>query len=293
MDNVIGAGHILLHEWMGNGRQTNTLRNVHVSRASKRIISCTKNMEYKEAVGSTDAPLCPMSFNCTPPRVSMENGLVPSYVAIVSSGFSCLGSILIVVTFFALKDMRSGAQKIITFLAIADFVSAAGYIVGSVNFLTHFNKTDHKQCQVFQDLCVAQATFTSWSSLVSFLWTAILAFYFYLIIVYRRVQVAARLMPLYHILAWGAPLFIVIPLVATGHLGYAPYAASNWCFVRDNHYADRGLKSDLDEIIIILFNGKLWEILTYVVVTVLFILISAHVAKVGKLKGWGLSLIHI
>lgn len=232
-------------------------------------------------MSSSPEILCPVSFNCASSLVSIENGPVPSYVAIVSSGFSCLGSILIVITFFALKDMRSGAQKIITFLALADFVSAAGYIVGSANFLAHFNKTDSNECQVFQDLCVSQASITSWSSLVSFLWTAILAFYFYLIIVYRRVQVAARLMPLYHIIAWGAPLFIVVPLAATGHLGYAPYAASNWCFVKDTHYKHRGLKEDTTEIIIIFFNGKLWEILTYVLVTVLFILITLHVARVG------------
>ena len=225
-------------------------------------------------------PQCPVSNNCTSSDlVSIENGPVPSYVAIVSSGFSCLGSILIVVTFFVLKEMRSGAQKIITFLALADFVSAAGYIVGSVNFLTHYNKTGPKDCQVFEDICEAQATFTSWFLLVSFLWTTILAFYFYLIIVYHQVQIAARLMPLYHIVAWGFPLFIVIPLVATSHLGYAPYAASNWCFVK-NPNIKYSLKTNPTEIIIILFNGKLWEILTYVIVTVLFILISAHIAKV-------------
>ncbi len=231
-------------------------------------------------MATTNPPQCPTTSNCTHPDVvSIENGPIPSYVAIVSSGFSCLGSILIVVTFFALKDMRSGAQKIITFLALADFVSAAGYIVGSVNFLTHYNMTESKECKVFEDICVAQATFTSWAMLTSFLWTTILAFYFYLIIVYHRVQVAARLMPLYHIVAWGFPLFIVIPLVATGHLGYAPYAASNWCFVKNTDFR-RGLKTNPTEIIIILFDGKLWEILTYVVITVLFILISAHVAKV-------------
>lgn len=237
------------------------------------------------ATQTVPSPVCPASStNCTAGFVSIENGPLPSYVAIVSSGFSCLGSILIVVTFFALKDMRSGAQKIITCLAIADFVSAAGYIVGSANFLTHFNKTDPGECNVFQKLCEAQATFTSWSSLVSFLWTAILAFYFYLIIVYRRVQVAARLMPLYHIIAWGTPLLIVVPLVATHHLGYAPYAASNWCFVKDSKYTHQGLTS-VTEIIIILFNGKLWEILTYIIVTVLFILITAHVAKVHAVGG--------
>ena len=237
-------------------------------------------------MATTNPPQCPTTNNnCTgvdTGYVSIENGRIPSYVAIVSSGFSCLGSILIVVTFFALKDMRSGAQKIITFLALVDFVSAAAYIVGSVNFITHYNKTEHKECQVYEDICEAQATITSWSMLTSFLWTTILAFYFYLIIVYRRVQVAARLMPLYHIVAWGFPLFIVIPLVATRYLGYAPYAASNWCFVKNTNVS-RSLKNNPAEIIIILFDGKLWEILTYIIVTVLFILISAHIAKVRSI----------
>ena len=171
------------------------------------------------------------------------------------------------------------SSKIITFLALADFVSAAGYIIGSVNFLTHYNKIEGKECQVFEDICVAQATFTSWSLLTSFLWTAILAFYLYLIIVYEHVAVAARFMSLYHIIAWGFPLIIVIPPVATGHLGYAPYAASNWCFVKTTDFT-HGLTTNPTEIIIILFNGKLWEMLTYAIISVLFILVASHIAKV-------------
>ncbi len=134
---------------------------------------------------------CPTltSNNCTHPDVSIENSPVSSYVASVSSGFSCLGSILIVVTFYAVKHMRTGTRKIITFLALADFVSAAGYIVGSVNFLMHYNKTESKECQVFEDIiCVAQATITSWSSLVSLLWTAIL---------YNRLLLPHLCLPLY------------------------------------------------------------------------------------------------
>ena len=86
-------------------------------------------------------------------------------------------------------------------------------------------------------------------------------------------------MPLYHIVAWGLPLFVVVPLVATGHLGYAPYAASNWCFVKNTDFT-HGLKTDPTEIIIILFNGKLWEVLTYVIISVLFTLVASHIAKV-------------
>ena len=254
------------------------------------MIFSTAKMELIEEVtasvsvmATTAPPQCPTTNNnCTgvdTGYVSIENGPIPSYVAIVSSGFSCLGSILIVVTFFALKDMRTGAQKIITFLALADFVSAVGYIVGSVNFVIHYNKTEHKECQVFEDICVAQATLTGWSMLTSFLWTTILAFYFYLIIVYRRVQVAARLMPLYHIVAWGFPLLIIIPVVATSHLGYAPYAASNWYFVKNTNFR-RGLKTNMTEFIVILFEGKLWELLTYMIISVLFILVASHIAKV-------------
>ena len=63
-------------------------------------------------------PQCPASNDCTHSDISIENDPLPSYVAIISSGFSCLGSILIVVTFFVLKDMRTGAQKITLFLLL-------------------------------------------------------------------------------------------------------------------------------------------------------------------------------
>ena len=109
--------------------------------------------EIKMVITTHPPPQCPVVTNCVSGSdVSIENGPIPSYVAIVSSGFSCLGSILIVVTFFALKDMRTGAQIIVTCLALADLISAVGYIVGSANFPTHYNKTGYKECQVFEDI---------------------------------------------------------------------------------------------------------------------------------------------
>ena len=234
-------------------------------------------------------PVCPSSVNCTeirsrlgePHLVSLEIGRWPSYVAIVSSSLSCLGSLLILITYFALKDIRTGAQKIITLLAVADFISAAGYIMGSINFLTHFNETSTGSCKVFERVCLAQATITSWSSMVSFWWTVILAFYFCLIMVYRRLQLAGKLMPLYNIIAWGSPLLIVIPLFATGNLGYAPYAASNWCFVRVQNYTDSNFRHEGLTIFIVFMAGKLWEILSYVIVTILYIMIIVHMGRVS------------
>lgn len=210
--------------------------------------------------------------------MSFDTGIAPSYVAIVSCIFSCLGSFLIVLTFFLLKDMRTGSQKIITLLAIADLTSAVGYIVGSANYLHHRHLTS--DCGNFKQVCVGQATVTTYSSLVSFLLTVILAFYFFLIIIFKRVQVASKLMILYNVVAWGGPLVIVVPLLALGKLGYSHFAASNWCYVSDD---GESLSSNWLTTVIILIAGKLWEILSYIIVSVLYAIITVHIGKTRRL----------
>lgn len=213
-----------------------------------------------------------------PGFVPFDTGSAPSYVSILSCSFSCLGSVLIVLTFFVLKDMRTGSQKIITLLAVADLISAIGYIIGSANYLSHRNLSN--DCGSFVPVCVGQATVTSYSSLVSFLWTVILAIYFFLIIVFKRVQVASNLMILYNIIAWGGPLAIVIPLLALGRLGYSHFAASNWCYVKDAQ--NKALSEDFETTVVILVAGKFWEILSYILVSVLYIVITVHISKVGQ-----------
>jgi len=120
---------------------------------------------------SCSQPSCPQSYDCDKSlnTTSFDIGRAPSYVAIASSGLSCIGSFLVIATFLFLKEMRTGAQKIITLLAIADLISAVGYILGSINFLVHFDETDTQSCNVFDALCRTQASITSWSSLCFFL----------------------------------------------------------------------------------------------------------------------------
>ena len=241
-------------------------------------------------------PHCPKQFNCSyqnSSSVSFDIGRIPSYIAIASSSLSCLGSILIVLAFLLFKDLRTGAQKIITLLAIADFISAFGYIIGSGNFLVHFNELDSRKCKVFEIICEVQASVTSWSSLCSFCWTLILAFYFYMVIVYDRRQLAVKCLPLHNIVAWGAPLLVIIPLLAFGKLGYAPYAASNWCFVK--HSQDEGLQSKKDNvlsIVVILVAGKFWEILTYISVIAVYAHIARYLSQVcGFRVNYAISLV--
>ena len=224
-------------------------------------------------VKTTDAfvePLiCPGSFNCSARegRTSFDIGPVPTYVSIFSSSLSCLGSLLIFLVYYVLpKRLRTGVQTIITLLVIADFVTAIGYLFAAGNFLSHYNVRDASKCDTFQILCEIQSFVTTWSSLCSYAWTNILAVHFYLKIVQQQTQHRdAKLIPIYNIVAWGGPLLIMVPLLATGKLGFSPYVASNWCYVADASYKSTTLKQDAVVIVVLLVAGELWVLVTYLV----------------------------
>lgn len=228
--------------------------------------------------------LCPSVINCSthPGLVSFDLGKIPSYLSISSSSLSCLGSLLILVAYFSLKDIRTGSQKVITMLAIADFFTAFGYIVGSVNFLTHFNQTSAEGCKVFTELCEVQSFITTWSTMASYCWTCTLAFYFFLVLVFNKATLASNLMPLYNIISWIGPLLIVFPLLLTHNLGYAPYVASNWCYIKDMDYNRQHLIQKPKIIILLLLGGKFWEVASYFIVIILYLSIKIFLSKVSN-----------
>ena len=235
-----------------------------------------------------DSNECPHQYNCTGELVSFSIGTAPSYVSLVSSSFSCLGSVLIVLAFLMLPEIRTGAQKLITLLAIADFISAFGYFVAAINFLQHYvrlkDETEaeqhSRQCETFQLLCKAQSFVTTTSSLCSFLWTMFLAVYFHVVIVNKQTLVLGKkTFVLINLISWGGPLIITIPLLADNRLGYTQFSTANWCFVKDT--PDSSLTTRWLLIVLVLVAGKFWEILSYIVVTILYISISISLYRVS------------
>ena len=212
------------------------------------------------------AMTCPRSFECEKPLVSLDVGPIPSYACIASGCVSCLGSALVIATYFILKDKRRDAQKIITNLAVADFFNAVGFILGAVNFTVHFNGKDEHGCSVFEMLCAIQSFITAWPLHACYILTSALAFHFYLHF-RNRAALAARLIPVYVVIAWAGPLLILFPLLCLGKLGYSPYAASNWCYVKDEDYSE---PVSHETIIFILLAGWLQENISFVVVLVLY-----------------------
>ena len=231
---------------------------------------------------------CPQEFNCSasPGNVSFSLGRAPSYASLVSSSFSCLGSLLLVLTFIMLPEIRKGAQKIITLLSIADFFTAFGYFVAGINYLQHYSPLHAvatageggSGCNTFGTVCKIQSFITTTTSLCSFFWTMLLAVYFHVVIVNKQTVVFGKKMFLFmNLISWGVPLVITVPLLATNHLGYSQLGTSNWCFIRDSQQ-DSINKWLLT--VLVLVAGKFWEILSYFVVTVLYISISISIHRV-------------
>ena len=236
-----------------------------------------------------DQVLCPKRQNCS--ALLLLDGYEttvqapwPSVVSLVSCTLSVFGSLLIVYTYARWKDLRTGSRSIVTFLALADLFTAAGYIFGSANYIDHYGEEENTaRCRQFNTLCQIQSFVTTTSSMSSFAWTSFLAIYLYLVIVRSNLRLANKLMPLFHVVAWLFPLFITLPLLITGKLGYSPYAASNWCFIKDYLPRDniRYLcgRLNYEVILLVLVGGKGSEIATYVLVIVLYAAIKWHLHK--------------
>lgn len=220
--------------------------------------------------------VCPQNYECPNGLVSFSIGKVPSYLNIASSSLSCMGSLLILLTYLVLPNMRTGAQKIITLLAIADFFSSLGFLLGSVNFLAY--KSLYNDCGLFATLCEVQSFITIWPNMCSYYWTTILAFYFFLVIVYNKGQLAAKLIPLYNVIGWVGPLLVEFPLLITSKLGYTHYGTSNWCFIKMDKVGP--LTENPKLILIMFFACKFWEISSYIAVFLLYTGIRRSITKV-------------
>lgn len=221
---------------------------------------------------------CPRSYNCSERgHVSFDVGRIPTYCSIVSCSLSVLGSLLVFLAYFLLKDIRNTAQKIITLLALADLFTASGYLAAAWNFLTHFEEKDVSKClNVFQPACAIQSYITTWSSLCSFSWTCALALHFYLVLSPDKKHLPPKILVYENVISWFVPILIVFPLLCTDKLGFTQYAASNWCFIKEDAgiYNLSPLKSTSkmkwETTLLMFIAGKFWEILSYIFVVVVY-----------------------
>ena len=161
-------------------------------------------------------------------------GPIPCYVGIISDFLSCIASVAMVAIYIAWADIRQNvAQSIVTFIAISDFFTAAGYMTGSFNLLAFVfsEQLNNQGCGVFTTVCEIQSYVVTCATMSSYFWTIILALHFYMIIAHEQTKITKKLIPVCHLMGWGVPICIALPLLCVGKLIYAPFVTGMWCYM--------------------------------------------------------------
>ena len=206
-----------------------------------------------------------------------DTGRIIYMIGMFFDSLAVLGSLAILLLYVCWKDLRSGAQSIITFLAIADLFTAAGYTVQDVTVLVIYG--EGKQFVVpsyFETLCVIVTYISVCSTISSLMWTSILAFYFYMLAVLNYKRLAESLFPLYHIIAWGLPVLLGLVFLSTGTMNFAPFGAAILCnfdnpdtFYKEPYTGSVGLHIAI----------KIPEIAGYIFILVLYLTTIIRIAK--------------
>ena len=193
--------------------------------------------------------------------------------------YSCVASVIMLLIYVRWRDIRKlGAQSIVTFIAISDFFTASSYLTGSVNILVHHNVSNEHNCEVFRMICEIESFIVTCATMSSYLWTLILAVYFYLAISHNSTQVATRLMPAYHVVGWGLPVLVALPLLCTGKLAYAPFVSGIWCYLEVVKIFHTMLPfSEKDTFIAVAV--QIPEIIFYIAILILFIATRIRIYK--------------
>lgn len=195
---------------------------------------------------------------------------VALYVACV---LSLLGSALLLGTYVAWPSLRTPARRLLASLATADALTAVAYLYGALRQF-HGDSWD----------CALQGAMSSVANSASFFLTVAIAFHLHVTIVRGDLRMAERMHVWLHVVSWLVPLVSTSLAMSLGHLGYDGSAVSvGWCWVRiDTSGA----------LLWMLLTGKLWELLAYTLLPVLYIHTTWHIRRVRKDLSEYRSLLH-
>lgn len=180
------------------------------------------------------------------------------YIILTSCALSLIGSVILMLTCLAKQNRKKHARILLFWLSLSDMMTAIAYI-----FSITFSST------LFCDVTALVSIFFP---VASFMWTDIVAFYLYTIVIHNQFRSSKKwnqTMFYYHCFAWGIPLIIVLTVALTDHEGQ-PYldddaANTKWCWIKGNGRTDQFVWE--------LIGGKIVEWLSCLIISVLYILI--------------------
>ncbi len=184
------------------------------------------------------------------------------------------GALLIILSYIAIKDIRTNARFILLHLSIGDFgVGCVNFLGAAIYFEPYINKACCNQstlgtlplsCDAYTDLCKTQAFLASFFTIASILWTLVLAIYVYVLVVDTNRALSNALMRFSYFVCWGVPFVVSLWFVLTDRLGSTKIGSGGWCSLR---------ASDKDgniSVFTVLFGSDLWVMTTFFVIVILY-----------------------
>eukprot|EP01087_Luapelamoeba_hula_P013759 TRINITY_DN395_c2_g1_i2.p1 TRINITY_DN395_c2_g1~~TRINITY_DN395_c2_g1_i2.p1 ORF type:complete len:525 (-),score=127.59 TRINITY_DN395_c2_g1_i2:339-1811(-) len=101
-----------------------------------------------------------------------EEGIALETAVLTVSVLSMIGACFIILSYVLVRELRTTSRLMLVFLSMCDFVTAAGNSFGLLASPHIYGKWDA--------ICIVQSSFTTTSSISSFLWTASIGVYLYL-----------------------------------------------------------------------------------------------------------------
>ena len=125
---------------------------------------------------------------------------------------SIIGTLVIISTYIVWKNNRTRLRQMLMILSVADLLVALGNFYGVM-----LSSPDETNYDVIN--CKIQSAITTFASLNSFFWSIHMAIYLYFILVRTSVGNAEKLIPFFHVTAFGVPGLIVAAAIGWDVLG--------------------------------------------------------------------------
>jgi hypothetical protein len=143
---------------------------------------------------------------------------------LLSASLSVLGALFIIASYSLFPRLRTFPFKLIVFLSVADLFAASSYIIGLAG---------DKQGMVCSTAfnCFFTACLSQYFDVATFIWTSIVAYNIYLVMVKNMGREVESYENLYHALSWGTSFVLMVVVAFSG--GYGD--AGLWCWIMPTH----------------------------------------------------------
>ena len=194
-------------------------------------------------------------------------------VGIGSDIASLFGSSFIMITFFWYRDLQTRARQILLMISISDFFNSGAYLFGQTWSMFNLN---YSTCYVGKpqyeiQSCVAQATLNNFFTNTCFSFTILLSFHVLFLLsgnhIFKRNLVFIPTV----IIGLLVPLLITSVAFWPGWFGPGRSVTVGTCYIRNFHNSSSSISIDKD-VLIELLIGKVWDIVTFVVISFVYIL---------------------